>query len=113
DGDRAGQRARALVPGCPRARKRDLGRGRGRGPTGDLGPPSSIGACMSRVLDEAIAAIREPDPAVGAEVQRRLHEKTKPRGSLGGLERLAVRIASIQRTPEPSLGTPVVVVCAA
>ena len=46
-------------------------------------------------------------------MQRRLDEKTKPRGSLGGLERLAVRIASIQRTAEPSLGTPVVVVCAA
>ncbi len=68
---------------------------------------------MSDVLDQAIAAIREPDAAVGAEVQRRLDEKTKPRGSLGGLERLAVRIASIQRTAEPSLGTPVVVVCAA
>ena len=68
---------------------------------------------MSDVLDQAIAAVREPDAAVGAEVQRRLDEKTKPRGSLGGLERLAVRIASIQRTAEPSLGTPVVVVCAA
>jgi nicotinate-nucleotide--dimethylbenzimidazole phosphoribosyltransferase len=46
-------------------------------------------------------------------VQAQLDLKTKPRGSLGGLERLAVRIAGIQRTPTPSLGTPVVVVCAA
>ena len=46
-------------------------------------------------------------------MQAQLDEKTKPRGSLGGLERLAVRIAGIQRTGAPSLGTPVVVVCAA
>jgi nicotinate-nucleotide--dimethylbenzimidazole phosphoribosyltransferase len=46
-------------------------------------------------------------------VQARLNRKTKPRGSLGGLERLAVRIASIQRSAAPALGTPVVIVCAA
>ena len=68
---------------------------------------------MSDMLERAIAAIAEPDAAAGAEVQRRLDEKTKPRGSLGGLERLAVRIAGIQRTATPALGTPVVVVCAA
>ena len=68
---------------------------------------------MSEILDDTLAAIAEPDEAVGAEVQAQLDEKTKPRGSLGGLERLAVRIASIQRTAKPSLGTPVVVVCAA
>ena len=68
---------------------------------------------MSDVLERALSAITEPDAAAGAEVQRRLDEKTKPRGSLGGLERLAVRIAGIQRTATPALGTPVVVVCAA
>ena len=68
---------------------------------------------MSEVLERALSAIVEPDAAAGAEVQRRLDEKTKPRGSLGGLERLAVRIAGIQRTAAPALGTPVVVVCAA
>jgi nicotinate-nucleotide--dimethylbenzimidazole phosphoribosyltransferase len=68
---------------------------------------------MSSVLERALDAVCEPDAAAGAEVQRRLDEKTKPRGSLGGLERLAVRIAGIQRTATPSLGTPVVVVCAA
>ena len=68
---------------------------------------------MSDVLEAALAAIAEPDAAAGQEVQRRLDEKTKPRGSLGGLERLAVQIASIQRTADPSLGRPVVVVCAA
>ena len=68
---------------------------------------------MSDVLERAVAAVREPDGEVGRVVQARLDLKTKPRGSLGGLERLAVRIASIQRTAEPSLGTPVVIVCAA
>ena len=68
---------------------------------------------MSAALERAVAAIAEPDAAAGREVQRRLDEKTKPRGSLGGLERLAVQIASIQRTPTPALGRPVVVVCAA
>jgi nicotinate-nucleotide--dimethylbenzimidazole phosphoribosyltransferase len=68
---------------------------------------------VSAALERAVAAVREPDAAAGADVQRRLDEKTKPRGSLGGLERLAVRIAGIQRTSTPVLGTPVVVVCAA
>jgi nicotinate-nucleotide--dimethylbenzimidazole phosphoribosyltransferase len=68
---------------------------------------------MSEVLERAVAAVVEPDAAAGREVQRRLDEKTKPRGSLGGLERLAVQIASVQRTSTPALGTPVVVVCAA
>ena len=50
---------------------------------------------MSALLERAVAAIREPDAAAGREVQRRLDEKTKPRGSLGGLERLAVQLAGI------------------
>jgi nicotinate-nucleotide--dimethylbenzimidazole phosphoribosyltransferase len=68
---------------------------------------------MSSILERAIAAVAEPDAAAGRAVQARLDEKTKPRGSLGGLERLAVRIAGIQRSATPALGTPVVVVCAA
>jgi nicotinate-nucleotide--dimethylbenzimidazole phosphoribosyltransferase len=68
---------------------------------------------VSAVLEQAVAAVREPDTAAGGEVQRRLDQKTKPRGSLGGLERLAVQLAAIQRTITPAFGTPVVVVCAA
>jgi nicotinate-nucleotide--dimethylbenzimidazole phosphoribosyltransferase len=68
---------------------------------------------MSERLERAIAAVAEPDAEVGRAVQARLDLKTKPRGSLGGLERLAVRIASIQRSQTPALGTPVVIVCAA
>jgi nicotinate-nucleotide--dimethylbenzimidazole phosphoribosyltransferase len=68
---------------------------------------------MSERLEGAIAAVGAPDAEVGRAVQARLDLKTKPRGSLGGLERLAVRIASIQRSETPSLGRPVVIVCAA
>jgi nicotinate-nucleotide--dimethylbenzimidazole phosphoribosyltransferase len=68
---------------------------------------------MSDLLERTVAAIAEPDAEAGEAVQAQLDLKTKPRGSLGGLERLAVRIAGIQRTATPSLGTPVVVVCAA
>jgi nicotinate-nucleotide--dimethylbenzimidazole phosphoribosyltransferase len=68
---------------------------------------------VSGLLERAVAAIGEPDAAASEQVQAQLDLKTKPRGSLGGLERLAVRIAGIQRTAAPSLGTPVVVVCAA
>jgi nicotinate-nucleotide--dimethylbenzimidazole phosphoribosyltransferase len=68
---------------------------------------------MSERLEGAIAAVGAPDAEVGRAVQARLDLKTKPRGSLGGLERLAVRIASIQRSEAPSLGRPVVIVCAA
>ncbi|MDX6618628.1 MAG: hypothetical protein QOK36_1014 [Gaiellales bacterium] len=68
---------------------------------------------MSERLERALAAVTEPDAEVGRAVQARLDLKTKPRGSLGGLERLAVRIASIQRSESPALGTPVVIVCAA
>jgi nicotinate-nucleotide--dimethylbenzimidazole phosphoribosyltransferase len=64
-------------------------------------------------VERAVAAVAEPDAAVGRAVQARLDLKTKPRGSLGGLERLAVRIACIQRSESPALGTPVVIVCAA
>lgn len=68
---------------------------------------------MSTALEAAIAAVAPRDAAAERAVQARLDEKTKPRGSLGGLERLAVRIAGIQRSETPALGTPVVVVCAA
>ena len=68
---------------------------------------------MSERVERAVAAVAEPDAAVGRAVQARLDLKTKPRGSLVGLERLAVRIACIQRSESPVLGTPVVIVCAA
>lgn len=46
-------------------------------------------------------------------VQRALDAKTKPRGSLGRLEELAVRIAAIRGTPQPGRLEAAVVVAAA
>lgn len=45
----------------------------------------------------------EPDAAAQAAAQARQDELTKPPGSLGRLETLAVRLAGLQRTPRPAL----------
>jgi len=47
------------------------------------------------------------------QAQARMDNKTKPRGSLGRLEELACRLASIYGTPDPALPTKAVVVMAA
>lgn len=46
-------------------------------------------------LDEAITQIEPPDHHIAAQVQVRLDRLTKPRGSLGRLEEVAVRYATI------------------
>lgn len=56
------------------------------------------------LLDQTIAAITAPSAAVAARVQHALDFKTKPRGSLGRLEALAVWYASVRgdETPAPA-----------
>jgi nicotinate-nucleotide--dimethylbenzimidazole phosphoribosyltransferase len=49
---------------------------------------------MSELIDRTVLEIRLPDESERAELRRRLDEKTKPRGSLGRLEELAVRVAA-------------------
>lgn len=56
------------------------------------------------LLDEALASIRPPDPAIGAEVQARLDSLTKPPGSLGRLEEIAKGIAMIRGDARPLPG---------
>jgi nicotinate-nucleotide--dimethylbenzimidazole phosphoribosyltransferase len=51
--------------------------------------------------------------SVGLEARARLDAKTKPRGSLGRLEELAIRIAVVRGDPQPMPLDPVVVVAAA
>lgn len=51
-----------------------------------------------RTLAAALERIAAPDDAAGLEAQQELDRKTKPRGSLGELERLACRIAAIRGT---------------
>ena len=64
-------------------------------------------------LEELVRAIVRPEPALVREARAALDAKTKPRGSLGRLENLAVRIAAIRGTTTPARLDPVVVVAAA
>jgi nicotinate-nucleotide--dimethylbenzimidazole phosphoribosyltransferase len=50
--------------------------------------------------------IRAVDHALDAALRERVDNKTKPVGSLGRLEEVAVRIGGIQRTLSPSLSNP-------
>ena len=66
-----------------------------------------------RLLAETIAAIGPPDEAAMAAAKRRLDELTKPQGSLGRLEEIAVRLAGIAGEPMPVLGKKAVILMAA
>ncbi|MCB9477522.1 MAG: nicotinate-nucleotide--dimethylbenzimidazole phosphoribosyltransferase [Deltaproteobacteria bacterium] len=52
-------------------------------------------------MDETIGAIMPVDEGLRTAVQERLDDLTKPRGSLGRLEELAMRVALIQGTTDP------------
>lgn len=64
-------------------------------------------------LTRTIAAVPPLDPAVAAATRRRLDSLTKPRRSLGRLEDLATRFASIRGVPVPEMPAKAVVVMAA
>lgn len=53
------------------------------------------------------------DPRLTAELQAAIDGKTKPLGSLGRLETLAVRLGEVLGTPRPVLRQPQMLVCAA
>jgi nicotinate-nucleotide--dimethylbenzimidazole phosphoribosyltransferase len=63
-------------------------------------------------LDDVVRAVVPIDPAVARDARAALDAKTKPRGSLGRLEELAVRIASVRGTVRPGALVPAVVVAA-
>jgi len=52
-------------------------------------------------VDGVVARIRPADAAAAEAARSALDAKTKPRGSLGRLEELAVRVAAIRRRPLP------------
>lgn len=54
-------------------------------------------------LSEVLEQIGEPDAAVAAETQRRLDRLTKPQGSLGRLEELAVQFCAITGERKPAV----------
>lgn len=65
-----------------------------------------------KTLETTLAAIRPVDPALEKRVQARLDQKTKPPGSLGRLEGLAVRLAAARGVEVPELPVKAVVVMA-
>ncbi len=54
-------------------------------------------------LDEVLARIQPPDREVSSQVQARLDRLTKPLGSLGRLEEMAVRYATITGEGKPNV----------
>jgi nicotinate-nucleotide--dimethylbenzimidazole phosphoribosyltransferase len=65
------------------------------------------------LLERTLASTRQPDAAAATETSRRLDAKTKPPGSLGRLEELAVRLAAIRGGVPVRPLTPAIVVAAA
>jgi len=76
-----------------------------RGGAAPAGPEATI--------REAIDAVGAPDAAAMAAARAHHARLTKPEGSLGRLEELAVRLAGIGGVAVPEIGRKVVVVCAA
>jgi nicotinate-nucleotide--dimethylbenzimidazole phosphoribosyltransferase len=68
---------------------------------------------MSALWSTTIAMIKPLDKGAMEAARKRQDELTKPRGSLGVLEELSVKIAGIRRSPLPSLENKAIVVMAA
>ena len=99
------------VPPTPRSRD-DSGSGR-LTPRGDPEPSSAAPAAGRsgpergiRSLADALPAIRPPDQPAMAAARERQARLTKPPGSLGRLEELAVRLAGLAGTCPPPLPAP-------
>ncbi|MFH0914610.1 MAG: nicotinate-nucleotide--dimethylbenzimidazole phosphoribosyltransferase [Chloroflexota bacterium] len=67
---------------------------------------------MSKLLADTIGSIKPLDEEAMAQAKVRLDSLTKPPGSLGRLEELAVRLAGIQARPLPQIKRKAVIVMA-
>ena len=76
-------------------------------------PVSPSDAVQERWLAELLREIHPPNRAVAAGVRARLDQLTKPVGSLGRLERLALRLALVVGDPPPALTRRTVILLAA
>lgn len=70
------------------------------------------GIAPARLLAELIESVRPPDAAAPEHVQAHLDALTKPPGSLGRLEHLALRLARVYGDPPPRLERKVIYVLA-
>lgn len=66
-----------------------------------------------RLLEQTLSRIQPLDSTLASRVQTRLDHLTKPRGSLGRLEELALRCALITGQERPQVNTKVLFVCCA
>jgi nicotinate-nucleotide--dimethylbenzimidazole phosphoribosyltransferase len=64
------------------------------------------------LFNETLSKIEKTDKKAGQEAQKRLDSLTKPPGSLGVLEKVAVKLAEIQGKAMPTLGDKVVMTMA-
>jgi nicotinate-nucleotide--dimethylbenzimidazole phosphoribosyltransferase len=72
-----------------------------------------VAAELEPELARLVAAVPSVDAEAAADAERELSRKTKPRGSLGRLENLAVQVAAIRGTTTPGALRSCVVVVAA
>ena len=86
-----------MVAGCPLVVKA----------AGAPASPEGGGRAVT-ALDRLIASIVVPDGRLADAARQRLDSLTKPRGSLGRLEELAVQVVVITGNPVPRVDAPVI-----
>lgn len=67
---------------------------------------------MKNTLQNTIASINTPDIKVMVDVQNKLNNLTKPLGSLGKLEEIAMKVSGITRNTQPKIKNKVIVTVA-